>query len=92
MSTKFSYRLLALGFALGTSACAYTERVEGVSAHAGNALAINEAKQMVDPWNPDAYDTAINGNSERIGNGIDRLNRRSREEDQQVNSPDTRSN
>ena len=46
----------------------YLERHDGVTTHAGNHLAINEANMVVDPWKRRAYDTNIQHDGKRAGN------------------------
>ncbi len=58
--------LLASSALLLTAGCQnYLERHEGVTTHAGNHLAINEAKMVVDPWKRKAYDTNIEYDAKR---------------------------
>jgi len=65
---------LALGATLG--ACAdpgfYTDRREGVSFQAGNAVASNLAAQTIDPWPRAAFNQQINGDGERTQKAIER--------------------
>ncbi len=50
----------------------YLERNEGVTSHAGNHLAVNEALMVSDPWKRDAYDTDIRSNGKRSADIVDR--------------------
>ncbi|MEM7215313.1 MAG: hypothetical protein AAF423_07195 [Pseudomonadota bacterium] len=59
--------------ALSLSGCQqYLERHDGVTTHAGNHLAANEAKLVVDPWNPNAYNNHIEGDGKRLGDAVKR--------------------
>lgn len=50
----------------------YLERHDGVTTHAGNHLAVNEAKMASDPWKRNAYDTHLHGNGKRTADLIDK--------------------
>lgn len=50
----------------------YLERHEGVTSHAGNHLAVNEAKMVADPWKRKAYDTHLHANGKRTADLIDK--------------------
>ena len=50
----------------------YFVRHDGVTTHAGNQLAANEAKMVVDPWNRDAYNNHIEGDGQRLGDAVKR--------------------
>lgn len=50
----------------------YLERHEGVTSHAGNQLAVNEAMMVSDPWKKKAYDTHLHGNGKRNADLIDK--------------------
>ncbi|MEM9332188.1 MAG: hypothetical protein AAGA53_12740 [Pseudomonadota bacterium] len=58
----------------------YVERHEGVTTHAGNHLAANEAKMVVDPWNRDAYNSHIEGDGKRLGDAVKRYKNANDEE------------
>jgi hypothetical protein len=45
--------------------CEYTARQDTIAPWTGNAVAQNQAVQMIDPWPRQAYDTHIPTNGER---------------------------
>ncbi|MEM7067308.1 MAG: hypothetical protein AAF478_00365 [Pseudomonadota bacterium] len=55
-------------------------RHEGVTTHAGNHLAANEAKMVVDPWNRNAYNNRIEGDGQRLGDAVKRYKESNSEE------------
>lgn len=72
---------LAIGSAALLGGCQqYLERHEGVTNHAGNHLAANEAKMVVDPWNRDAYNNHIEGDGKRLGDAVKRYKNSNSEE------------
>jgi hypothetical protein len=50
----------------------YVQRSETVTPSAGNALAANEAIQIIDPWPRHAYDTRIPGDGQRMADAVER--------------------
>jgi len=48
------------------------ERHDGVTSYAGNSNAVNEAKMVVDPWNPNSENTDIHTDGRRAADAIDR--------------------
>ena len=63
----------ALGLLLFAAGCqSYLDRSEGVSTTAGNHLAVNEAKMVVDPWPVYANDTHLHGDGERLGDAVEK--------------------
>ena len=81
--TKF--RLLnttALGLLLFATGCqSYLDRSEGVTSTAGNHLAVNEAKMVVDPWPPYADNTHLHGDGERLGDAVERYKKSNAKEE-----------
>lgn len=70
-----------IGSATILSGCQqYFERHDGVTTHAGNHLAANEAKMVVDPWNRDAYNNHIEGDGKRLGDAVKRYKNANAEE------------
>jgi len=70
-----SLRVLALTVALATSlaACSeYLDRRETISLNGGNALASNQATQVVDPWPRASANRNIVFNGERMQSAIER--------------------
>ncbi len=61
-------------FAATLGACSdlYYDRREGVTLHAGDAIASNIAAQTVDPWPRAAANRRINGNGERTQKAVER--------------------
>jgi hypothetical protein len=62
--------IITIGFvaaALAGCVTEETQRVEGVTAGAGNALAANTAMQMVDPWQYGVQDTDLDVPADRAG-------------------------
>ena len=60
----------------------YVERTDSVTNHAGNHLAVNEAKMVVDPWNRNAYNNNIDGDGKRLGDAVKRYKNANDEESQ----------
>lgn len=73
----------AIGLIFALSGCTYLDRNDGVTNFAGDAQAINEAKQTADPWNKNAYNNDIEGDGERLGDTVKRY-KEGKEEDPQV--------
>ena len=48
----------------------YLGRYDGVTTHAGNQLAVNEAKMVSDPWKSRAHNTHLHGNGRRIATAV----------------------
>lgn len=64
---------LVIGVTVLIAGCQqYVERNDGVTTHAGNHLAANEAKMVVDPWNRNAYNNNIEGDGKRLGDAVKR--------------------
>ncbi len=78
---------MSLIFAL--AGCTYLDRHEGVTSFAGDAHAINEAKQTADPWNPNAYNNDIEGDGERLGDTVKRYKEGEQEEAQEIGNVST---
>lgn len=53
----------------------YLERLEGVTASAGNARDINAVTHMIDPWPRHVRNRRIPANGERMAGAIDRYRR-----------------
>ncbi len=62
-----AYSVVGAALLVGGCQQQYLERHDGVTTHAGNHLAVNEAKMVVDPWNRDAYNNNIEGDGKRLG-------------------------
>lgn len=58
---------VSFGALLSVTGCQqeYYDRYDGVTTHAGNQLAVNEALMVEDPWKRKAYDTNIEGDGKR---------------------------
>lgn len=66
LSTRFAVPALFLSMTmLGGCTHENFQRNEGVSAHAGNAIAANTAMQIVDPWPEGVEDTDLKTPAER---------------------------
>ncbi len=50
----------------------YKQRIEGVTASAGDAKAVNAATHIIDPWPPYAAKRRIPGNGERMAGAVER--------------------
>ena len=57
--------VLAIAAPALLAGCEYTARQDTIAPWAGNAVAQNQALQMIDPWPRHAYDTNIASNGER---------------------------
>lgn len=64
MTRTITMAFAATAFAL-LSGCEYTARQDTLAPWTGNAVAQNQALQMVDPWPRHAYDANIPTNGER---------------------------
>jgi PBP1b-binding outer membrane lipoprotein LpoB len=73
-STKMLRRLLlgTLLAALLAGCSQYLDRREGVSRNAGNALAVNQVTQEVDPWPRDSANRNIGFNGQRMQSAVAR--------------------
>ncbi len=80
---------LGLIFTLG--GCSYLDRNDGVTNFAGDAQAINQAKQTEDPWNKNAYNNKIEGDGERLGDTVKRYKEGEQEEIQEIGTVSTTS-
>ena len=82
MSNIKTLSLFAICAPLFVSGCQFdaTERYDGVTTHAGNHLAANEAKMVVDPWNRHAYNNNIEGDGKRLGDAAKRYKSSNSEE------------
>ena len=82
MKNNNTLSLFALGATLLVAGCQYdaTTRYDGVTTHAGNHLAVNEAKMVVDPWNRNAYNNNIEGDGKRLGDAAKRYQSTNSEE------------
>ena len=66
-------KYLLIGSTLILAGCQqYFVRQDTVTPEAGNHLAVNEAKMVVDPWNRDAYNNHIEGDGKRLGDAVKR--------------------
>jgi len=59
----------------------YLERYDGVTTHAGDQLAVNEAKSVADPWKSRAHNTHLHGNGKRIADAVTRYENNGKEEE-----------
>lgn len=59
MRLKAMIALFGTGLALAGCVTEETQRIEGLTPGAGNALAANTAMQMVDPWQYGVQDTDL---------------------------------
>lgn len=50
----------------------YTNRYEGVTLAAGDAVDANQAIQTIDPWPPTAFRTTIPSDGQRVMRGMNR--------------------
>ena len=57
------------------------ERYDGVTTHAGDHLAANEAKMVADPWKSRAHNTHLHGNGRRIATAVKNYELNGEEED-----------
>ncbi len=66
LSTRFAVPALFLSLTM-LAGCTHEnfQRNEGVTTHAGNAIAANTAMQMVDPWPEGVEDTDLKTPAER---------------------------
>ena len=65
--------LMGLVLAMSLSGCRdYFDRTDGISLDAGNAVAENNAAQVIDPWPPGAYKKRQSTNGERLLKAIER--------------------
>ena len=62
--------VLALFVVTGCQNADYHSRHDGVTTHAGNQLAVNEAKMVSDPWKSRANNTHLHGNGRRIATAV----------------------
>lgn len=79
----------ALGLIFALGGCTYLDRNEGITSFAGDAQAINEAKQTADPWNENAYNNEIGGDGERLGDTVKRYKEGEQEEAQEIGNVST---
>jgi len=79
----------ALGLIFTLGGCTYLDRDEGITSFAGDAQAINEAKQTVDPWNKNAYNNKIEGDGQRLGDTAKRYKEGEQEEAQEIGNVST---
>ena len=79
----------ALGLIFALSGCTYLDRNDGVTNFAGDAKAINEAKQTVDPWNRNAYNNNIEGDGQRLGSTAKRYKEGVQEQAQEIGNVST---
>src|SRR5262249_20101546 len=63
---------LLLAVTLGGCSSLYTERRETISSLTGDALAVNRATQMVDPWSPASANRNIAFNGEKMQTASER--------------------
>jgi hypothetical protein len=77
--TEFAARLLAagaaiaaLGTALGGCSDLYFDRRDQIALGAGDAIAANEAQQVIDPWPPHSGNPNIAFNGQRMQAAIER--------------------
>ncbi len=82
----------AIGLIFTLAGCTYLDRTDGVTSFAGNANAVNEAKQTVDPWNENAYNNDIEGDGQRLGDTVSRYKAGEKEEAQEIGRANTTSN
>ncbi len=72
MSNFKPLKIASLSVFLAAGGCQnYLERHDGVTTSAGDAHAINEAKLVVDPWNPNADNTDIHTDGKRASDAVD---------------------
>lgn len=64
--------VLALSVPAAGCADLYFDRRDGVSLHAGDAVAANKTAQMIDPWPPYASDRNIPGDGQRMQRAYER--------------------
>lgn len=81
----------ALGLIFALGGCTYLERNDGITNFAGDAQAINETKQVVDPWNRNAYNNNIHGDGQRLGDTVKRYKEGQQEEEQTIGNVSTNS-
>ena len=64
-------KIISLAALVGLASCQQNlTRTDGVTTHAGDALAINEAKSVVDPWPRNVENTHIEGDGQRLGDAV----------------------
>lgn len=63
--TRIMTTALAAAACASLAGCEYTARQDTITPWSGNAVAQNQALQMIDPWPRHAYDTNIATNGER---------------------------
>ena len=64
--------VIGLGISLAGCSDIYTDRRETVALSAGDAIAANEATQMVDPWPPNSGDKNIASNGQKMQSAVER--------------------
>lgn len=79
----------AIGLIFALGGCTYLDRNEGVTSFAGDAQAVNLAKQTDDPWNKNAYNNDIEGDGERLGDTVKRYKEGEQEEAQEIGNVST---
>ncbi|MDJ0612244.1 MAG: hypothetical protein QNJ29_01105 [Rhizobiaceae bacterium] len=57
----------------------YHSRHEGITTHAGDQLAVNEAQMVSDPWKSRADNTHLHGNGKRIADAVTRYENNGKE-------------
>ncbi len=82
-------RTTAIGVIFVLSGCTYLDREESVTSFAGDAQAINKAKQTVDPWNENAYNNDIGGDGQRLGDTVKRYKEGEQEQAQEIGNVST---
>jgi hypothetical protein len=74
--SRISLRIIAPGLVLGTllAGCSdiYFDRRENIVPAAGDAIAINRAAQMVDPWSPASANKNIAFNGPKMQSAVER--------------------
>ena len=64
-------KLITIAAVAGLAACQQNlTRTDGVTTHAGNSLAVNEAKSVVDPWPRNVENTHIEGDGQRLSKSV----------------------
>jgi hypothetical protein len=63
---------ITLGAALGGCSDLYFDRRETIALSGGDAIAANEAEQMVDPWPPHSGNRNIPYNGEKMQSAVER--------------------
>ncbi|MGI9350011.1 MAG: hypothetical protein ACR2O3_00495 [Rhizobiaceae bacterium] len=73
MKNRNKIKYILIGSTLMLAGCQqYLVRQDTVAPEAGNHLAVNEAKMVVDPWNRDAYNNRIEGDGKRLADAVER--------------------